>query len=127
LKPFSPEKETQRFCIHCKCWYHTRCLDALPSNDTIGSHLPSIKIHQGQFEDLFKSLISCPIQRGMASGVFGNGQVIHQARQWYDHDALPVDWTRYLDEMDPMWVIRTNRLMPSVTYYQCPTCPQYWL
>jgi hypothetical protein len=95
------------------------------------THLPSFEVLDSHLtDDLFKSLITCPVERGFAAGVFGNGWIMHQVHQWYSGllqgHHLPYDWTICLDQGDASW-IRCTKKLDTVIYYQCPTCPQYWL
>lgn len=132
--PFSPDKEIQRFCLNCNRWYHTRCLKVLLPTDSIKSHLPETKVHADAdhlVDELFKALICCPIERGITAGVSGNGWALHQAREWHSQlvcqgQHLPVDWTMHMDQIDTKWIVPTQRLAHTI-YYQCPTCPRYWL
>jgi hypothetical protein len=132
IKPFSPDKETQRFCLNCDRWYHTRCLQALSPPESIKSHKPPTEVPTHCLVDeLFKALIRCPIERGITAGVFGNGWAMHQAHQWYHqlvHEGqhLPDDWTITLDQVNVKWIMPTKSLANTI-YYQCPTCPEYWL
>lgn len=131
-KPYSPDKEIQRFCSNCNQWYHIRCLDVLSPLGSIKSHLPPTEVQaHHKVDKLFKALICCPVERGITAGVFGNGWGIHQARQWYNQLVnegyhLPDDWITQMDQIDTRWIAPTKNLA-NTTYYQCPNCPKYWL
>lgn len=130
-KPFSPDKETQRFCLNCNRWYHTRCLQVLSPPGSIKSRLPSTQVHPDFTDELFKALLCCPIERGITAGVSGNGWAMCQIRRWYSQliikgHPLPHDWIIHLDQVDTRWIIPTKQLATTI-YYQCPTCLTFWL
>ncbi|KAG1845812.1 hypothetical protein F4604DRAFT_1688584 [Suillus subluteus] len=115
-------------------WYASSLppkLQALSPAESIKSRLPSTEVHTGFKDELFKTLLCCPVERGIKAGVCGNGWAMNQVRTWYNHLVirgypLPHDWIMHLDQVDTKWIIPTKQIASTI-YYQCPICPTYWL
>jgi phage terminase large subunit-like protein len=116
---YVPRNHYQRYCEECKRWFHTVCIRSWKNRSPPQAiNILGIDISERHTDKDFVCMLLAPIERGMSSGVTGNGraQVILR-KMGRDEGEISEDWK------DAVGLGYVRQMTGQAHhYYKCPVC-----
>lgn len=135
-RPYNPDDDIQRFCHHCRTWYHEKCLqtrrlpsgpDGIPEEVTDNTCLAESWSH---WQDILR-ILRKPIFRGKHHGIVGHGELAEMAWKIYhemgesNRDPREDDWQKMNTAFNECEVSGDMEDRPDYYYYSCPDCETF--